>query len=154
VVGSVECVLVVEQQPEPLVDESIAIAASAHDVWRAIVVAEVRAGWWAYLDLDATVGGRVEERWTDGGGREMFTSGEVTEIVIDRLLVLSWADDDWPTTTRVEIRLADTGGTTLVRLLHTGWEALPDSAALAEEHRAGWRLHLDNLRRYVEGTGG
>jgi uncharacterized protein YndB with AHSA1/START domain len=84
----------------------------------------------------------------------MFTSGEVTEVVIDRLLVLSWADDDWPTTTRVEIRLADIGGTTLVRLLHAGWEALPDGAALAEEHRAGWRLHLDNLRRCVEGTGG
>lgn len=137
-----------------LVDESIAIAASAPAVWRAIVVAEVRAGWWGHMDLDAAVGGRFEERWTNGGGREVLTSGTVTDVVAGRLLVLSWADEDWPTATRVEVQLAATDGMTLVRLLHTGWEALPDGAALAEEHRAGWRLHLDNLRRCVEGAGG
>jgi uncharacterized protein YndB with AHSA1/START domain len=147
-------VVVVERQGEPLVDESIAIAAPAHAVWRAIVLAEVRAGWWEYLDLDATVGGRFQERWTDAGGRECLTSGVVTEVVIDRLLVLSWADDDWPTTTRVELRLAEADATTLVRVLHAGWEALPGGAALAEEHRAGWRQHLDNLRRCIEGAGG
>jgi uncharacterized protein YndB with AHSA1/START domain len=145
---------VVEQQPQPLVDESIVIAASAHEVWQAVVLAELRAGWWEYLDLDATVGGRFEERWTDGGGRELRTSGTVTEVVTDRLLVLSWANDDWPTTTRVELRLVETGGMTLIRLLHTGWEALSDGAALAEEHRVGWRLHLEDLRRCVEGAGG
>jgi uncharacterized protein YndB with AHSA1/START domain len=75
----------------------------------------------------------------------------VTELAADRLLVLRWADDDWPTVTRVEIRLAQVGDTTSVRLLHTGWEKLPDSMAMAEEHRAGWRLHLENLRRCVEG---
>jgi hypothetical protein len=42
----------------------------------------------------------------------------------------------------------------LIRLLHTGWEALSDGAALAEEHRVGWRLHLEDLRRCVEGAGG
>jgi uncharacterized protein YndB with AHSA1/START domain len=91
-----------------LVDESVAIAASAPDVWRAIVVAEVRAGWWGHLDIDATVGGRFEERWTDGGGREVLTGGEANDVVIDGLLILCWADDDWPTTMRVEIRLAET----------------------------------------------
>jgi uncharacterized protein YndB with AHSA1/START domain len=152
-VGYVGCALVVERQLEPLVDESIAIAASAHDVWRAIVVADIRTGWWEYLDLDASVGGRFEERWSDGRGQEMLTSGVVTEVLVDRLLILSWADDDWPTTTRVEIRLAESAGTTLVRVLHSGWEALPDGAALAEEHRAGWRMHLSNLRRCIEGVG-
>jgi uncharacterized protein YndB with AHSA1/START domain len=141
-----------EQQSEMSVDESIVIAAPAHEVWRAIVVTALRAGWWSYLDLDATVGGRFEERWTHDGGREVLTSGVVAAAVIDRLLVLSWADDDWSTATRVEIGLAETGGTTLVRLLHTGWEALPDGAELAAEHRIGWRLHLDNLCRYVEGN--
>jgi uncharacterized protein YndB with AHSA1/START domain len=143
-----------EQQLEPLVDESILIAAPAYQVWRAIVVAELRADWWSYLDLDATVGGLFEERWTDGGGQEMLTSGTVTEVVVNRVLVLSWADSDWSTTTRVEVRLAQTEGTTLVRLLHAGWEALPDGAALCRGHQAGWRMHLDNLRRYVEGAVG
>jgi uncharacterized protein YndB with AHSA1/START domain len=143
----------VNSQSEPRIDESTSISAPADDVWRAIVVAEVRAGWWAYLDLDATVGGRFEERWTDGDGREVLTAGTVTDVVAGRSLVLSWADDDWPTATRVEVRLAETDGTTVVHVLHTGWEALPDGAALAEQHGHGWRLHLDNLRRCVEGAG-
>ncbi|MEU4447125.1 SRPBCC domain-containing protein [Actinosynnema sp. NPDC050801] len=141
-----------EQQPEPLVDESTSIAKPAADVWRAITVAELRAGWWGDLDLDATVGGRFEEPWTDGDGREVLTSGTVTEVVPDQLLVLSWADEDWPATTRVEVRLTENGGTTSVRLRHSGWGALPGGEALAAEHRAGWRLHLNNLRTYVERT--
>ncbi|MGI5291503.1 SRPBCC domain-containing protein [Nonomuraea polychroma] len=139
-----------EQRPEPLVDESIAIVAPAHDVWQAIVNAEIRAGWWGYLDLDATVGGRFEERWTDDDGREARTSGKVIGLVPDHLLVLSWADEDWQAATRVEIQLTEIGGSTMIRLLHTGWKALPDGAALAEQHRAGWLMHLVNLRRYVE----
>jgi uncharacterized protein YndB with AHSA1/START domain len=120
-------VTVRERRQVPVVDESISVAAPAHDVWRAIALAEVRADWWEYLDLDVTAGGRFVERWTDGSGRERVTAGVVTELAADRLLVLRWADDDdWPTVTRVEIRLAQVGDTTSVRLLHTGWEKLPD----------------------------
>lgn len=145
--------IVGEQRSAPLVDESVVIAAAVHEVWRAVVVAEVRAGWWGYLQLDASVDGRFEERWTDGSGRQMRTSGVVTEVVVDQLLTLSWKDDAWPVATRVEMRLTEAGANTVVRLLHTGWQALPDGAALADDHRVGWRMHLDNLRRYVEGRG-
>lgn len=137
-----------------VVDESIAIDAPAHEVWRMITDAEARAAWWGYLDLDVTVGGRFVERWTDGSGREKLTTGVVTEVAADRLLALRWADEDWPAATRVEIHLARVGGTTSVRLLHTGWENLPEGVALAEEHREGWRMHLENLRRCVEETVG
>jgi uncharacterized protein YndB with AHSA1/START domain len=143
-----------ERRPVSLVDESVVIAAPAHHVWRAVVVAEIRTGWWDYLELDASVGGQFEERWTDGSGRQMRTSGVVTQVVVDQLLVLSWADDAWPAATRVEIRLTEHGAKTMVRLVHTGWHALPDGAALIEEHRMGWRMHLENLRRYVERRGG
>lgn len=143
-----------ERQPENMVDESITIASPAHHVWRTIVLAELRAGWWEYLNLDATVGGRFEERWTDSDGREMITAGVVADVIPDRLLLLEWADEDWPATTRVEIRLTETDGTTSVRLRHTGWDRLPAGADLVREHRAGWRLHLENLRRCAEGTDG
>jgi uncharacterized protein YndB with AHSA1/START domain len=142
--------MVTEQRPETVVDESVVIAAPAHRVWQGVVVAETRAGWWEYLRLDATVGGRFEERWRDGDGQEMITSGVVTDLIGDQLLVLQWADEHWPTTTRVEIRLEETGSATKVRVQHTGWDQLPAGVTLAEEHRAGWRLHLDNLRRCVE----
>lgn len=137
-------------QSDVAVDESITIAAPAHDVWLAIVNSERRAGWWEYLDLDATVGGRFEERWVDGDGREQLTSGVVIDAVTDQSLVLRWADEGWPATTRVELRPAETSTTTSVRLRHTGWERIPDGTTLAEEHRTGWRAHLNHLRRHVE----
>ncbi|WP_169809363.1 SRPBCC family protein [Actinomadura chibensis] len=144
-----------------VVDESIVIRAPARQVWRTIVDADARAGWWEYLDLDATPGGRFEERWTGDDGTEQITSGEVVELADARLLVLSWADDGWPAATRVEVTLdpgdggpddggPGDGGATTVRLRHTGWEALPDGAALAAAHRGGWLHHLDNLRRCAE----
>jgi uncharacterized protein YndB with AHSA1/START domain len=141
------------EQPDVAVDESIRIAAPAHEVWLAIVDAKRRAGWWEYLKLDATVGGRFEERWADGDGREQLTSGVVVEAITDQLLVLRWADEGWPATTDVELWLSETSGTTSVRLRHFGWERIPDGAALAEEHRTGWRRHLDHLRRHVERAG-
>lgn len=88
---------------------------------------------------------------TPKGGR-CSPAGAVIDLAVARLLVLSWADDDWPAATRVEVRLAEADGMTAVRLLHTGWGAVPDGAALADEHRVGWRLHLDNLRRCIEGS--
>jgi hypothetical protein len=50
-----------DRRSGPSVDESVVIAAPAHE-------AEARARWWGHLELDASVGGRFEERWTDGSG--------------------------------------------------------------------------------------
>lgn len=103
-----------------------------------------------YLDLDATVGGVFEEHWTDDDGNTLRTSGRVLDVVEQRLLRLSWADDDWPAPTEVEVCLADVDGGTSVRVRHAGWERLVGGTALADAHRDGWRMHLANLRAYVE----
>jgi uncharacterized protein YndB with AHSA1/START domain len=43
-------------------------------VWRALTEQEQIAEWWGgYVSLDARLGGRLTERWTDAGGREVFT---------------------------------------------------------------------------------
>lgn len=137
-----------------VVEEAVDIAAPVNQVWRALVDPEIRAGWWDYLTLDAQVGGRFEEYWTDPDGRAVRTAGEVTELVEPWLLRLDWADDGWPARTEVEVRLRATGAGTSVRLRHTGWDRLPDGPALAVAHGDGWRLHLTNLRRCVEGAEG
>jgi uncharacterized protein YndB with AHSA1/START domain len=54
--------LVSDDVEEPVVDEAVTIAVPISDVWNAIADAEVRGGWWSYIDLDMNVGGRIEER--------------------------------------------------------------------------------------------
>lgn len=132
------------------VDEALTVAAAPASVWRAIVDNDARSSWWGYLDLEATVGGRFEERWIDEDGRPVRTYGRVVEIIPHSLLRLSWRDEEWPEATEVEIRLCEVDAGTSVAVVHTGWERLPHGADLADEHLAGWRAHLENLRDYVE----
>jgi uncharacterized protein YndB with AHSA1/START domain len=138
------------RSPAIIVEESVTVAAPAGQVWHALVDASARSGWWGYLDLDARPGGRFEERWTDAQGRRVSTHGRVTEVGEGRVLRLTWKDEDWGRSTDVEILIEDAATGATVQVRHTGWERLPDGAALAEEHRGGWRMHLDNLRAYLD----
>lgn len=132
-----------------VVEESATIDVPIDRVWHAIVDSDARSAWWSYLDLDAEPGGGFEELWTDQDGRQMRTHGHVLELVSPAVLRLSWADEDWPATTEVEVRLHRGDGATTVHVRHTGWERLPNGENLAEEHRAGWKMHLSNLRDYL-----
>jgi uncharacterized protein YndB with AHSA1/START domain len=135
---------------DPTVVESVTVGTAVGDVWRALVDADVRSRWWEGLDLDPAPGGRVEERWTDATGRTMRARGVVTAVDAPRLLRFTWADDGWPTSTEVGIRLAPAAGGTRVQVRETGLERLPDAVGLVGEHRAGWRAHLARLRRHLE----
>jgi uncharacterized protein YndB with AHSA1/START domain len=133
------------------VDEQITVAASPSTVWHALVDAVERRRWWGYLELAPVVGGGFIERWTGPDGDEVVTSGSVVEAIPERFLRLTWSDQAWPAATDVLIALEPVDRGTIVRVQHTGWDRLPDGARLAEEHRAGWRAHLTNLRNHAEG---
>ena len=133
-----------------VVQEERAIDAPARAVWEALVDPEQRREWWSYLELDPVVGGQLTERWVGRNGEEVLTTGVVTEVVPARLLRMTWADEGWPAQTEVEIALLQSDGATTVRIRHAGWRLLPDGRRLAEEHRAGWRLHLSNLRAQLD----
>lgn len=129
------------------------IAAPPDEVWQALVDADRRKRWWSYLQLDPVIGGGFIERWTGPAGESMVTMGSVLEVTANRLLRLTWSDDNWPVETQVEISLSPTPGGTLVRVRHSGFERLTDGRRLATEHGAGWQLHLSNLRSLAEHGG-
>ena len=133
-----------------MVEEEIVIRASATRVWEALVDPAQRRSWWSYLELDPVVGGRFRERWRVGD-QEIVTAGSVLESVPDRLLRLTWSDEDWPDHTEVEITLTPSDPGTRVTVRQSGWEGLPGGERLAEQHRRGWRMHLTDLRSHVEG---
>jgi uncharacterized protein YndB with AHSA1/START domain len=132
-----------------MVTETVVVPAPLERVWEAFVDAGRREAWWSYLRLDGRPGGRVEERWTDTTGREVVTSGRVLEAVAPTRLRMSWADEGWPAATEVEVELAPCPSGTRVTVRHSGWERLPEGEALAAAHAAGWRAHLDDLRRVL-----
>lgn len=137
---------------DPEICERTDVDAPISQVWGALVSPDERAAWWPYLTLDPSVGGRFEELWTDPSGDRKRTSGRVTAMEHPHHLALTWADDDWPAATRVEISLTATGTGTEVTIRHTGWRALADPEHLIADHRAGWRMHLHNLREHLDGT--
>ncbi len=60
------------------------ICAPRELVLRSLTEEERIAEWWGgYVSLEARPGGRFMERWTDAGGREVVTSGEVVLMVGD-----------------------------------------------------------------------
>ena len=130
--------------------EELLIDAAADNVWQAFVDGKRRRQWWSYLEIDPSVGGQLTERWVEPDGEEVLTKGSVLDVVPDRLLRLTWADEDWPAQTEVEIHLTPNERGTTVQIRHSGWRLLPDGHHLAQQHRAGWRLHLSNLRAYLE----
>lgn len=125
------------------------IDAPRQHVWDAIVRAELRSQWWSYLTLEAQVGGRFEERWTDGSGEAKVTSGRVIELSEPRWIRLSWSDEDWSAATDVTIELMAADPFTTVRVTHSGWDELPDGPRLAPAHRDGWNAHLRNLGEFL-----
>lgn len=130
------------------------IAAPRDAVWRALTEEARITEWWgSYVSLDARPGGRLTERWTDDGGREVVTSGEVVRLAAPQMLELTWADDDWDGSTRVLFQLTQAADATRLTLTHSGWEALPSSSRerLIHEHASGWSRHMANLEDYVTG---
>ena len=95
--------------------------------------ADRRKRWWSYLQLDPVIGGGFIERWTGPAGESMVTMGSVLEVTANRILRLTWSDDNWPVETEVEIILPPTPGGTLVRVRHSGFERLTEPTAAVSQ---------------------
>ena len=131
------------------IEISVAIAASQDRVWRLLTESDqIRIWWGSHVTLDARLGGALREVWSEGG-REVVTSGTVTQFEPPRLLAMSWADHDWPGETEVSFNLDRTPAGTLLRLVHSGWNVHPaeKKSALVEAHAQGWIGHIERLAR-------
>jgi uncharacterized protein YndB with AHSA1/START domain len=117
------------------------------------------ASWWPVADhsvaadkveavvLEGRVGGRLYERWRDGGESDW---GRVVVWEPPSRLVLSWSPSpERSATTEVEVRFtALEPDHTRVELEHRGWERLGDLAAeIRDNYRDGWPRVLDSFAR-------
>jgi uncharacterized protein YndB with AHSA1/START domain len=82
--------------------------------------------------LEARVGGRFYERFTDG---EEYEVGRVTVCDPPRRIVFTWNNPGWNAPTEVDVRFTPAGNATRVDLEHRGWDA---AGAEAKAGLAGW----------------
>ncbi len=127
--------------------KSVTVAAPPDVVWRALVDAEELRRW---FPVDAKVepgpGGSVWMSW--GPGSEGSARIEIWEPDRRLALVESYGGNP-PVGVTVEYQLEGTGGSTVLRLVQSGfgggdWEAQYDSLD------GGWTYFLFNLKHYLE----
>lgn len=144
--------VIMEYLDEERILLSTMLAATAAEIWAALTEeARIHSWWGDYVTLEAREGGRFVERWRDGSGGEVVTSGRVTRLERHEILELSWSDEGWEITTRVRFTLEpESEGTRLV-LEHNGWSALPpdEREEVMADHSAGWQRHLQSLARHL-----
>jgi uncharacterized protein YndB with AHSA1/START domain len=135
-------------QTELRVQLTTIIRAQPQRVWELLTDAEDRLHWWPYLDIDVREGGEVREVWQHEHGTTV-TIGRVLAIESGRLLRFAWQDPAWSTPTTVEIAVSAGESGSEVMVTETGFEALEGAESLLQEHKAGWIMHLEDLRSYA-----
>jgi uncharacterized protein YndB with AHSA1/START domain len=140
------------------IEQTITIAAGPERVWRALT-GEI-ARWWGpeYLrDAERTrgmviepqVGGRLMESWGEQGAGYLI--GHVVEWLPPQRLACTWMEKEWSgITTFVAIELSPEGENTQVKLLHVGFERLPDGANQRMGFDQGWADLLNRCKVYIE----
>ena len=119
--------------------------------WALLTERQHVANWWGgHVELQARPGGKLVERWSDGG-REVITSGDVTRCEPPRALEMTWADHDWPGDTRVSLHLSGHDAGTRLVLDHSGWGVHPvdERQRLIDAHAGGWSQSLARLADYA-----
>lgn len=138
--------------PGRSIDKTIRIAAPVDAVWRALSEGQELERWFPLrADVTPGVGGRIWLSW--GPGVEAATPIEVWEP--NRHLR---AADEYPTgpdTPPVRVAMdfyieADAGGTTVVRLVHSGFQEGAEWDDQYEAMNGGWSYFLLNLKHYLE----
>jgi uncharacterized protein YndB with AHSA1/START domain len=145
--------VIMDYRDEQRILLSTTLDASPAAIWAALTEeAQIHRWWGDHVALDPRPGGRFRERWSDGGGGVVVTTGEVVRVEPGELLELTWADEGWDVTTRVRFTLEPLDEGTRLVLEHQGWSDFPadEREEVMADHAAGWQRHLTNLARHLK----
>lgn len=144
------------------IEKQVMLKAPRARVWAAIADAEQFGAWFrAVFDGEFVAGERAAGRITYPGYEHMRFELWVEEVEPERLFAFRWhpsaVDEgrDYSTepTTRVEFRLEDAPGGTLLTVVESGYDRLPrdrrDEAL--RSNTEGWQIQMGNIAEHVEG---
>ena len=132
-------------------EQTLTLDAPREAVWRALTDAEELARWFApEVSVDARVGGSVAWKWSG------HFDWQQTIDVLEPGRRLRTRYDAWggsesePHPLFIDWRLEGEGGTTTLRIVHSGFES---DARFDQEYdgiSSGWPIELQSLRLYLE----
>jgi uncharacterized protein YndB with AHSA1/START domain len=148
-----------DDRPDAILRELI-LPASPERVWAALTQPEGLSAWFGQqASVDLRPGGEISFSWDHPDG-ERLTNGGVIEVVEPhRRFVFRWRPDVGPEhaarvagiTTRVEFTLEPHADCTLLRMVESGFAALPPDLwrTAFDGNDSGWTRELGELRDYL-----
>jgi uncharacterized protein YndB with AHSA1/START domain len=139
--------------------QDVFIEASPETVWEFVATEEGIKQWLGPRTYTAREGAPIDFHVKTPDGGEFVMFGEVVTFDPPRELAFTWTQqtvggDTWPEPTMVTITLEPKDGGTYVKLVHSGFENLPESIAREEYdgYVTGWEIRpvLQQLKAVVE----
>ncbi len=127
------------------IEKKITINAPVSEVWDALTNPQKLEEWMLMANTFEPVLGKKftfkaegMENW-DG-----YFHCQIKELEINKKLVYTWNSQMINAETLVTIIISESDGKTELKLIHTGWEKLPEEARkqMIEGHTKGWELRL------------
>ncbi len=152
----------VTEHKERIIETEWAIEAPVADVWRALTDAQWLTNWFpTEARITPGVGGSVWTAWSAGG--EEFEAA-ITEWDEQRRLKLVYAEPTppdeaeaahqdnqfFPFQVAADYHLEARGGSTVLRLVHTGFSEHSDWDWQYHATSRGWKFELGGLKHYLE----
>ena len=145
------------------IEKEVVIDAAREKVWRALTDAREFGAWFG-VRAEGTFepGARIEGEVLDPQWAHVPFEIDIDRVDKGVLLAWRWANPDPKAPaidlakepkTYVSFELSDTDGGTRVKVIESGFDALPmpRRADAYRENTGGWTEQLENLRKYVEG---
>lgn len=142
------------------IEREILIKAPVSRVWRALSNAEEFGDWFGVALKGKTIaaGARVQGQITSPGYEHLVFDVVIERMEPERLLSWRWrdaaepgVDDSKEPTMLVVFELTDLKGSTLVRVVESGFDSLPPSRRLDafRENSGGWEIQMKNIEKHV-----
>ncbi|MBV9104310.1 MAG: DUF899 family protein [Candidatus Eremiobacteraeota bacterium] len=129
------------------IEREIRIEAPRERVFQLIASRDEMRRWFRPTVFDPRIGGQVEFTFPFDG-EESVSRGEITAYEPPKRLAFTWSWESSPgANTEVVFDLIDEGGSTLLRLTHTGFV----DEEKASGHEKGWGYWMDRLATVAKG---
>jgi uncharacterized protein YndB with AHSA1/START domain len=126
------------------IEMEVTVDAPVEAVWKALSEGDEMQRWFPpEARIEPGVGGRILVSWGPG----MEGEGMIERWEPNRRI--AWVQGGMPVRVVVDFELEGRGGTTVVRLVHSGFGADSDWDEMYDSTRAGWTYFLFNLAFYL-----
>ena len=136
------------------IQQSVTINAPVDAVFRAFTDADQLIRWFPNsAESDPQPGGKFKYFFDnpDQPERTHIREGVYLEVSANQELRYPWHIPEMNSTTKVAITVKESGSSTHVALVHSGWPTSTKLEEAVQMHTDGWQFFLQNLKAVLEG---